>query len=63
MTKFVYKVFEFISASDFESSFLHLSNSIIFSFITFYMNDFFDDFRDFENFFCFLRDYFFSKVE
>ena len=63
MTKLAYKAFEFISTSDPESSLLHLSNPIISSFITFYINDFFDDFRDFEDLFCFLRNHFFSKVE
>ena len=63
LTESVYKVFECISTLNFESSLLHSSDSQKSASLTFYMNDFFEEFSDFESLFVFLRDYFFSKIE
>ena len=63
MTELAYQAFDFISTSNFELSLLHSADLIISLFLTFYINDFFDKFRDFENLFYFLWDHFFLRVE
>ena len=63
MIEITYRAFKFISISNSKPFLLHFSNSIISSFITFYINDFFKDFRDFENLFRFFRDHFFLKMK
>ena len=63
LTKSVYKIFECISAFNSELFFLHSSNFQKNASLTFYMNDFFEEFSDFESLFIFLRDQFFSKIE
>jgi len=68
LTKFtiielIYKIFEFILLFCLESSFLYLDDLIILLFLTFYINNFFDKFRNFDYLFIFLRDYFFLRVE
>jgi len=68
LTKFtiielIYRTFKFILLSCLESSLLYLDDSIILSFLTFYINNFFDKFRDFEYLVIFLKDYFFLRVE
>ena len=59
----VYKIFECISTSNFESSLLHSSDSQKSALLIFYMNDFFGEFSDFESLFVFLRNHFFSRIE
>ena len=49
LTEVIYKVFDFISFSNSESSLLHFSNSSIFSSLSIYMNDIFERFRIFED--------------
>ena len=63
LTKSVYKTFECISVFNSEFSLLHFSDSQKSAFLTFYMNDFFEKFSDFESLFIFLRDHFFSRIE
>ena len=63
LTKNVYKTFECISTFNFEFFLLHFSNSQKSASLIFYMNDFFEEFSNFESLFIFLRDYFFSKIE
>lgn len=63
MTELVYRAFNSISASNPEPSLLHSSDPEIPPPITFYMNDFFEGFRSFEDQFVFLRDYFFPRIE
>ena len=52
--KLTYRAFESISASNSKSFLLYSSDLIISSSITFYINDFFEGFLDFENQFKFL---------
>ena len=59
----IYKVLDFISLSNFELSLLHSSDSSIFSSLSTYMNDIFEEFRTFEDMFDFLRDHFFPRIE
>ena len=54
MIELAYRVFDLISILKFKSLLLYSINLIISSSLIFYMNDFFDDFRDFENLFYFL---------
>ena len=42
---------------------LHSNNFIILLFLMFYMNDFFEEFKNFEKQFTFFRNHFFFKVE
>ena len=62
-TENVYKIFECISTSNFESSLLHAFDSQKSALLIFYMNDFFEDFSNFESLFIFLRNHFFLRVE
>jgi len=59
----VYRAFEFISLFYLEFSLLYLDDLVILSSITFYINNFFDEFRDFDYLFIFSRDYFFLRVK
>ena len=63
LTKNVYKTFECISIFNSELFLLHSSNSQKSASLTFYMNDFFEKFSDFESLFIFLRNHFFSKIK
>ncbi len=61
--KLIYKAFKFILLFYLKSLLLYLDNSIILLFLTFYINNFFDKFRNFEYFFIFLRDFLCLQVE
>ena len=61
--KLTYRVFEFILISNLKSFLLHSSDLIISLLIIFYINDFFEEFQDFEDLFRFFRDHFFFRVE
>ena len=61
--KLTYRAFEFISASNLKPFLLYSSDSIISLLITFYMNDFFEEFQYFENLFRFLRNHFFFRIK
>ena len=63
LTKIVYKILKFISSFNSESSLLHSIDSFISSFLSIYMNDIFDEFRNFDEMFNFLRNHFFSRIE
>ena len=63
LTESVYKAFECISTSNSESFLLHSSDSQKSVSLIFYMNDFFEEFSDFESLFVFLRNHFFSRIE
>ena len=63
MTKFTYRAFNLTPASNPELSLLQSSDPTIPPPLTFYMDDFFGSFRDFEDQFAFLRDHFFPHVE
>ena len=63
LTKIVYKILRFISFFNSESSLLHSVDSFISSFLFIYINDIFDEFRDFDEMFNFLRNHFFSRIE
>ena len=63
ITKLIYRAFEFILISNSKSFLLYSSNLIVFLSITFYINDFFEGFQDFENLFMFFRDYFFFRIK
>ncbi len=63
MTELIYRAFGAIPAPQPEPSLLHSADPEIPPPITFYMDDFFGGFTDFEDQFCFLRDHFFPRVE
>ena len=63
LTESVYKAFGCIPTPNSESSLLHSSDSQKSAPLTFYMDDFFGGFSDFESLFVFLRDHFFSRIE
>ena len=63
MNKLNYRAFKTISALNLKSSLLYLVDSTILLLLIFYINNFFDNFQNFENLFAFLRDYFFSRVK
>ncbi len=63
MTKLMYRIFESLSSLISESSFLHSVDSFHLSVLIFYMNDFFEEFQNFDDLYEFLRDYFLSRVE
>lgn len=63
MTELVYRAFGFIPPPDPEPSLLHSASPEIPPPLTFYMDDFFGGFRDFEDQFVFLRDHFLPRVE
>ena len=63
MTELVYRGFGFIPPPLPEPSLLHSDNPEEPPPLTFYMDDFFGGFRDFEHQFSFLRDHFFPRVE
>ena len=63
LTKVVYKTLKFISFLNSKSSLLHSVDSFISSSLFIYINDIFDEFRDFDEMFNFLRDHFFSRIE
>ena len=61
MIEVVYRAFSALPSR--EPSLLHSSNSIDLSALTFYMDDFFGGFQDFDEQYKFLRMYFFLRVE
>lgn len=63
MTELVYRAFGFIPPPKPEPSLLHSSSPDVPPPLTFYMDDFFGGFKDFEEQFAFLRDHFFPRVE
>ena len=63
LIEMIYKVFDFISFFNSESSLLHFENSSIFSSLFIYINDIFERFRTFEDMFNFLRNHFFPRIE
>ncbi len=63
MTELVYRAFGAIPAPLPEPSLLHSSDPEIPPPITFYMDDFFGGFKDFEDQFAFLRNHFFPRIE
>ena len=48
MTELIYRTFKFISSLQLKLSLLHSNDLIISSFLMFYMNDFFDEFKNFK---------------
>ena len=63
MTELAYRAFGPIPTPYPEPSLLHSSDPAVPPPLTFYMDDFFGGFRDFEDLFSFLRDHFFPRVE
>ena len=63
MTKLIYRAFEFISFLNSKFFLLHFDDFNTFFSLIFYMNDFFEKFKNFENQFRFLRDHFLSRIE
>ena len=63
MTELVYRAFGFIPEPHSEPSLLHSADPAIPPPLTFYMDDFFGGFKDFENLFAFLKNHFFPRVE
>jgi hypothetical protein len=64
MTELVYKAFDSLSSfADFESFLLHSTDSFHLFVLVFYMNDFFDEFQNFDDLYEFLRDHFLSRIE
>lgn len=63
MNELVYRAFGPIPALNPEPSLLHSPEPSILSPLTFYMNDFFDGFKDFKNLFFFFLEHFFPRVE
>ena len=63
MTELVYRAFGAISSPRPEPSLLHSADPETPPSIVFYINDFFEGFKDFEDQFSFLKDHFFSRVE
>ena len=63
LTEGVYKAFGCIPAPNPEPSLLHSSDPQKSAPLTFYMDDFFGGFPDFESLFVFLRDHFFPRIE
>ena len=61
MIELVYRAFEAISHR--ESSLLHFANSDHLLVLTFYMNDFFEEFKDFDEQYDFLRNHFLPRVK
>ena len=61
ITELIYRAFEIISQR--ESFLLHFSDLSYQSMLTFYMNDFFDDFRNFQKQYDFLKNHFLLRVE
>ena len=62
-TENVYKIFECISTSNSEFFLLHAFDSQKNALLIFYINDFFENFSNFESLFIFLRNHFFFKIE
>ena len=63
ITELVYRGFGPIPALKPEPSLLHSSEPAIPPPLTFYMDDFFGGFKDFQDQFAFLRDHFFPRIE
>ena len=63
MNELTYKAYDFLFSSIKKSSLLHFNDSKILFAITFYMNDFFDEFRSFDEFYKFLKYHFLSRTE
>jgi hypothetical protein len=63
MTEIVYRAFDQLSSPIKESSLLHFEDSMHLSVLTFYMNDFFDEFKSFDELYEFLREHFLSRIE
>lgn len=63
MNELVYRAFGPVSAPNPEPSLLHSPEPSIPPPLTFYMDDFFGGFKDFEDLFSFLVEHFFPRVE
>lgn len=63
MTKAVYWVFKILSSSMKKFSLLHFKSSNTLSSLTFYINDFFEKFENFEKQYQFLQHHFLSRIE
>lgn len=63
MTELAYRAFVPVPAPNPEPSLLHSPDPAVPPPLTFYMDDFFGGFRDFEDLFSFLKDHFFPRVE
>ncbi len=63
MIKVVYWVFETLSSSMKKFSLLHFESSNTLSSLTFYMNDFFERFKNFKKQYSFLKHHFLSRIE
>ena len=63
MTELVYRKFDHFSSSHKKSFLLHSNQVNKLLSLTFYMNDFFDEFISFENQYDFFRNHFFSRIE
>ena len=63
MVELLYRAFGFIPPPNQEPSLLHSSSPDIPPPLTFYMDDFFEGFKDFNEQFAFLRDHFFPRVQ
>ena len=63
MNELVYRAFGFIPSPNPEPSLLHSDDPAIPPALTFYMDDFFGGFRDFEDQFSFLIDHFFPRID
>ena len=63
MNELVYRAFGFIPSPNPEPSLLHSDDPAIPPALTFYMDDFFGGFRNFEDLFSFLIDHFFPRID
>jgi hypothetical protein len=64
MTKLIYRTFDSLSSfADSESFLLHSTDLFHLFVLVFYMNDFFDEFQNFDDLYEFLRDHFLSRIE
>ena len=63
MNELAYTIYDSLSSFIKKSSLLHFSDSEILSAITFYMNNFFDEFRSFDEFYEFLKYHFLLRTK
>ena len=63
MIELTYRVFDALSSFIKKFSLLHSNDSISLSMLTFYMNDFFDDFVNFDEQYDFLRKHFLFRIK
>ncbi len=63
MIELMYRAFESLSSFIDESSLLHSTDSFHLLVLVFYMNDFFDEFQNFDDLYEFLRDHFLLRIE